>query len=1083
MRITVVAVVIVALGLTAGAAVAGDFANYTNTSRINAMASDASYVWLGTFGGLKRYNKATGTWTTFTTADGLPDNWVYCLLLRAGRLWVGTQNGMCYTDNNGTSFSAVIYNNNVITSMTSSTDTLWVAAYQMVGGYNAAIRYTENNGGSWTDMAAQALFDKIYWAGDTLYAAPSPDDPGTFPSMGLFGTVNYGGTWIKNPIITSEVYSIARSGQTFIVATWGNGVYSSTDNAATWVHKNRVDGIGSDNCYDVAISPGYIWLACSDSPTGTGRGGISRSTDSGATWTNSQFVNGLNNMFAVWVDGVRTWGGSAGGGISLSVDNGASWTTYTAINGVGDVQPNRAGVDYNLQGSINAYDVDVYSNIIWAACTPGGLSKSTDNGASWTTYTTLDGLPDTSCQAVSAGQNAIFVGTASGMAKSTNSTTWSAVAALAGRDVRCILQDGDTVYVGTTAGLRISSDKGATWSAFRTTAQGLGADTVNGIAAQGDTVWLATTNGLAYSTNGGVSFTNFTTVQGLPMNFVYDVAMTMDTVWVACPSRTATGGVAKAAPPYTTWTTYAVANGFDTNNNYCLRIDGETVWVGSSGAGGVTYTANDGASWTKIKASNGLIENYIYGIDVDGNFVYFGAKNGVCRFNKKSPEAHISSPRHGQALTTANVAIIGNAIDYENISAWTLAYAAGVYPNQGAFTTIGAAGSANVTNSLLRSWDVSQLTSGYYTLRLRVTDGTSVNDEYMVINVPLGGAVGFTAPTAGEEVGGVITVTVTASDSDGVAAVDWQYSVDSTDGDNGAWTAAVADSGSNPDSTAPYSFRWQTLPASGKDGMVWLRARLLDNLGFYSSWAKRVIAVNNQAVDPTIQNTVTSTDQNASLYLPPNALSSATVVTLSRMSAVSDPPEATITAVGVGFEIYPDNTTLAKPGTLTVKWTDAEAVGFTESAFALYGWNSTTSLWEKIGGTLNTGSNTLTTAITNFRQYAVMEDRSGAGVAASGVTLFTAQPRVFSPSGGGFSDHLDISFTLGTGGAATIKIYGLNGRLARAVVENRDYPAGSNVVTWDGKDEDGEYVANGLYIVTITAGGTTLTKTVVMMNK
>ncbi len=784
-------------------------------------------------------------------------------------------------------------------------------------------------------------------------------------------------------------------------------------------------------------------------------------------------------MFSVLIDGVRVWGGSAGGGISVSVDNGATWTTYTATNGVGDVQPNRAGVDWNLQGSINAYDVDVYSSIIWAACTPGGLSKSTDNGASWTTFTpenTAGKIPDTNCQAVLAGADGVFVGTASGMAKSTTGLTWDRVAALDGKNVRCIIQDGDTVYVGTTNGLYISRDKGTNWPVLRTVGNGLGSDSVNGVAAQGDTVWVATNNGVARSTNGGASFTNY--LAGLPDVYVYDVAITMDTVWIATR-----GGVAKAAPPYTTWTTYTTANGFDTNNNYCLRIDGETVWVGSSSNGGVTYTSNDGASWRNIKTGSGLIENYIYGIDVDGNYVYFGAKNGICRYNKKSPEARISSPRHGAVLTAGNVAVLGSAIDYENISAWTLAYAAGKYPAQGAFTTIGSAGAANVSNSLLQAWDVSQLSAGNYTLRLRTSDGSNRNDEYIVVNIPQGGGVTFTAPAAGEEVGGIVDVTVTASDSDGVAQVEWQYSLDSTDGDNGAYIACVADSGSNPDTTTPYTFRWQTLPASGKDSMVWLRARLLDGAGFYSTWTKRVIAVNNQALDPAVQNTVTSTDRNGSLYLPPNALNAATVVTVTRMSAVSDPAPANITAIGVGYDLYPANTTLAKPGTLTMKWTAAEEVGYQPASFALYGWNTATSTWEKVGGTLNTAARTLTTAVTDFRQYAIMDDRSGAGAATAGLSRVNAQPRVFTPSGSGFSDHLDISFTLGAPEAVTIKAYALSGRMAREIVRNVTYPAGSNVVQWDGRDEEGEYVANGAYIISIAAGGTKETKLVYLMNK
>ncbi|HNW93230.1 MAG TPA: FlgD immunoglobulin-like domain containing protein [bacterium] len=564
------------------------------------------------------------------------------------------------------------------------------------------------------------------------------------------------------------------------------------------------------------------------------------------------------------------------------------------------------------------------------------------------------------------------------------------------------------------------------------------------------------------------------------------MAATLDTVWVA--TDVIGGGVACATPPYTTWRRSGAANGMAVDGNFCLRIDGETVWAGSAASdyGGINYSINQGISWISDSSAknNGIIDNFFFGMDVDGNYMYLAAKNGVCRYNKRAPQVVLTSPQHGASLNAANVAIMGTVADYEGSLTWTLAYAPGRYPYQGTFTPIGEQGTSNVFDSLLRSWDVSSLDGDtFYTIRLRAIDNNNIDNEcYAVVYKAASGAVVFTSPGAGEEVGGVVSVSVVATDSDGVAAVQWQYSLDSNEGDSGSWTNCVADSGSNPDSFAPYAFRWQTLPASGKDNMVWLRARLLDNLGFYSEWTQRVIAVNNQAVDPAVQNTVTSTDRNGSLYLPPNALGSATVVTVTRMSAVSDPPAATVTAIGIGYELYPDGTTLAKPGTLTLKWTDAEAVGFDENSFALYGWNNATSAWEKIGGTVNAASNTITAAVTGFKQYAIMEDKSGAQL-APGLSQVNAQPRVFTPSGSGYSDHCDISFTLGSPESVTIKAYGLNGRLVREIAENRGYPAGSNVVAWDGRNDDGDYAANGLYIITIEAGSSTEKKTVVLMNK
>jgi hypothetical protein len=57
----------------------------------------------------------------------------------------------------------------------------------------------------------------------------------------------------------------------------------------------------------------------------------------------------------------------------------------------------------------------------------------------------------------------------------------------------------------------------------KTTANGLGDNTVNGVYAVGSTIYAATDGGLTIFTNGGASFTNYTTADGLGFNNVRGV--------------------------------------------------------------------------------------------------------------------------------------------------------------------------------------------------------------------------------------------------------------------------------------------------------------------------------------------------------------------------------------------------------------------------------------------------------------------------------------------------------------------------------------------------------------------------------
>jgi hypothetical protein len=56
---------------------------------------------------------------------------------------------------------------------------------------------------------------------------------------------------------------------------------------------------------------------------------------------------------------------------------------------------------------------------------------------------------------------------------------------------------------------------------------------VNGVYAVGNTIYAATEGGLSISTNGGLSFTNYTTANGLGSSRVYGVSAADGIVYAA----------------------------------------------------------------------------------------------------------------------------------------------------------------------------------------------------------------------------------------------------------------------------------------------------------------------------------------------------------------------------------------------------------------------------------------------------------------------------------------------------------------------------------------------------------------------
>ncbi|MDI6791398.1 MAG: S8 family serine peptidase [bacterium] len=101
----------------------------------------------------------------------------------------------------------------------------------------------------------------------------------------------------------------------------------------------------------------------------------------------------------------------------------------------------------------------------------------------------------------------------------------------------------------------------------------------------------------------------------------------------------------------------------------------------------------------------------------------------------------------------------------------------------------------------------------------------------------------ITSPPEDTWLTGTVTISAEAAGPNDITRVEFGYSTNSTDGQNGNWF----DCPSSPDLTAPYSIQWATQPAAGTDSTVWLRARAKDNSGIYSSYDTRLIKIDNQA--------------------------------------------------------------------------------------------------------------------------------------------------------------------------------------------------------------------------------------------
>ena len=87
--------------------------------------------------------------------------------------------------------------------------------------------------------------------------------------------------------------------------------------------------------------------------------------------------------------------------------------------------------------------------------------------------------------------------------------------------------------------------------------------------------------------------------------------------------------------------------------------------------------------------------------------------------------------------------------------------------------------------------------------------------------------------------------------------------------------------------------------------------------------------------------------------------------------------------------------------------------------------------------------------------------------------LHDAAPNPFNPA-------TTLRFSLPVAGHAQLKLFDVQGRLVRTLVDGHR-PAGTNEVRWDGYDQSGRRVASGTYYARLTAAGQTSVKAMVMV--
>src|SRR5208283_4090057 len=266
-------------------------------------------------------------WENFSTANGLPDNHVFCVLVDGNRIWAGTENGLGLYANgawktfrpaDGLAHQAVLS-----LALDKRTGDVWAGT---MGGLS---RISAGRIDNFTQLNSGLSNDIVYGVGvqgDFVWTATAAGASRLNTRTGEWSIFNERNT----PMYEIWTYGVSAAPDKVYYAVWGGGVLEYDVKTERWKDYNDPDGENQIVLYkdqgliheittSVSYTNGILWAATY----------FGASRYDGRNWRNfldkdsglpSNFLNQVKT-----VDGTRTWFSTDKG---LAYFDGERWATY-----------------------------------------------------------------------------------------------------------------------------------------------------------------------------------------------------------------------------------------------------------------------------------------------------------------------------------------------------------------------------------------------------------------------------------------------------------------------------------------------------------------------------------------------------------------------------------------------------------------------------------------------------------------------------------------------------------------------------------------------------------------------------------
>lgn len=273
----------------------------------------------------------------------------YTMLSSENKVYIGTNEGVYFSSNNGTSFvnitSGVLKNKNIRAVAVSGKNLI-------VGTLDAGLFISSDNK-TWKEIntgITSLKIQAILTNGKYIYVGTK---------NGLFISENNGINWkaINNGLSNLDISTIAVNGTNLYVGTFSAGVFTSTDNGNNWTAING--NLKGQNLMTkvIATSGSNIYLVNFE--------GVFLSTDNGSSWKdiNSNIEN--VSIKSILINSNHIIVGATHGDLFVTSNNGISWDKVSLGSEVKYSNPGTTTTSLAISGA-NIFATQDSGGLLWA---------------------------------------------------------------------------------------------------------------------------------------------------------------------------------------------------------------------------------------------------------------------------------------------------------------------------------------------------------------------------------------------------------------------------------------------------------------------------------------------------------------------------------------------------------------------------------------------------------------------------------------------------------------------------------------------------------------------------------------------